>query len=438
MKKLIYIFISLVIFAGCQPKIDELAPSAGSADFTSFVTVGNSLVAGLADGALYKSAQESSFPNLMAGQFKLAGGGNFVQPVVNSEFGVEFPGSMPRLKLGYVTSCAGTSLGPVPDIGPRDPVAPVGYQVNNLGIPGAKSIHLLVPGYAQLNPYYARFATNPNNSVIQEITPLNPTFFTLWLGSNDVLGYATSGGMGDTITGQQTFGFALGAVIQTLVANGAKGAIANITDIHSIPFFTTVPYNALVLPRQSLVDSVNMAMGLFQLPFTYQLGPNPFLVPEPNSPHPLFKVRQMQPGELVLLTVPQDSIKCFGMGLISALTFTPWPIPDQYVLTLDEVANIENAITGYNQTIATLAQASGLALVDMNTKLKNLQTGIVWDGVKMNAQFVTGGAFSLDGIHLAPRGNAVAANYFIESINAQYGSTIPMVDITKYKGILYP
>jgi len=437
MKKLFYILISLVILVGCEPKIDELTPTTGSANFTSFVSVGNSLVAGLADGALYKSAQENSFPNMMANQFKLVGGGNFVQPIVTSEFGVEFPGSMPRLKLGYITSCAGTSLGPVPDIGPREPLGPVGYQVNNLGIPGAKSFHLLVPGYAMMNPYYYRFATSPTTSVIEEIPPLNPTFFALWLGNNDVLGYATSGGVGDSITDLQTFGFAMGGVVQSLLGGGAKGIIANIPDVQSLPFFTTVPYNGLVL-NDSLANLINYAMSLFGLPFTYHAGPNPFLVADPTSPHPVFKVRQMKPGELILLTVPQDSMKCYGMGIISRITSLPWPIPNQFVLTEDEVANIETAIAGYNQIISTIAQTSGMAVVDMNTKMKGVKSGFIWDALEMNASFVTGGIFSLDGIHLTPRGNAVAANYFIESINLQYGSTLPFVDITAYPGVLLP
>ncbi|MBC8456890.1 MAG: hypothetical protein H8D67_02705, partial [Deltaproteobacteria bacterium] len=378
----------------------------------------------------------------LAQQFQLAGGGAFIQPVVKSEFGVEFPGSMPRLKLGYVTDCTGApSLGPVPDLGPRDPLQPVGYQVNNLGIPGAKSFHLLVPGYALLNPYYFRFATDPNNMVIQEIPPLNSTFFALWLGSNDVLGYAISGGVGDTITGQATFGPAMGGIVQSLVGTGTKGVIANIPDIHDIPFFTTIPYNGMVLPSQDIVDQVNFAMGHFGLPYTYQLGPNPFLVADPTSSRPVYKVRQMKPGELVLLTVPQDSL-CLGMGLISSITLTPWPLPDQFVLTQDEIkdeiTNIETAIAGYNVIITGLAQTNGLALVDMNTKLKELESGLVWDGIHMNANFVTGGVFSLDGIHLNSRGNAIAANYFIESINAEYGSTIPFVDITKYQGVLFP
>ncbi|MBE0647368.1 MAG: SGNH/GDSL hydrolase family protein [Bacteroidales bacterium] len=437
MKKLVYILFSLVILAGCEPKIDELSPNQGSADFSRFVSVGNSLTAGFADGALYFSAQNNSFPNLLAQQFQLAGGGTFVQPVVNSEFGVEFPGSLPRLILGFSTSCAGTSMGPVPDIGPRDPVAPVGYLVNNLGIPGAKSFHLLAQGYAMLNPYYARFATSATNMVIQEIPPLNPTFFSLWIGNNDVLGYATSGGVGDTITGLPMFGSSMGVIVNSLVGVGTKGVIANIPDITSAPFFNTIPYNGLTL-NDSLANLVNYAMGLFGLPFVYHAGPNPFLVADPTSPHPYFKVRQMQPGELVLLTAPQDSMKCYGMGLISSLTLTPWPLPNQFVLTQDEIDNINTAVAGYNQIIAGLAQTHGLALADMNTRMKNLEQGIIWDGIRMNTKFVTGGVFSLDGIHPNSRGYALITNYFIDAINAEYGSTVPHVDITKYPGVAFP
>jgi hypothetical protein len=439
MKKVFFIILSLILITGCDPKIDEITPSSGRADFSRFIAVGNSLVAGYSNSALYHNGQIYSIPNILAGQLKLVGAGNFIQPLVNSEYGIDFPGSAPKLKLGYRTDCRGIqSLGPVPDIGAKDPLQPVGYQVHNLGIPGVKSFHMIYPGYALANPYYARFATNAGNMVIEEIPPLNPTFFVMWLGDNDVLVYAISGGEADSITPQNTFAYALNNVFESLINNGAKGVVATIPDITTIPFFTTVPYNGLVLPRQSLVDSVNMAMQLYQLPFVYQLGPNPFLIPEPNSPHPLFKVRQMKPGELVLMTVPQDSIKCSGMGLISAHTFMPYPIPDHYILTENEIADITNATAGFNQTITNLAQTHELGVVDISARLAELQSGIVWDGIKMSTKYVTGGVFSLDGIHMTPRGCAVAANYFIDEINAQYESMIPQVDVTKYPGEIFP
>lgn len=440
MKRLLFIILSLALFVSCEREIDKLDVSKGAADFTRFVAVGNSMMSGYADGALYHTGQANSIPNLIAKQFAMAGGGNFVQPVVNSEYGVEFPGSMPRLVLGYKADCKGvTSLSPIPYIGAKDPLAPVGYLVNNLAIPGAKSFHMVFPGYANYNPYYARFATAATNMVIQEIPALNPTFFTIWLGDNDVLSYAISGGAADSITPTPLFAQAMGAVVTSLVANNAKGVIANIPDITAIPFFTTVPYNGLVL-TQSQADSINMAMQLYQLPFVYTAGPNPFIIADPTSPHPFFKVRQMQPGELVLLTVPQDSLKCKGMGIIDPTNpfAGPYPIPGQYVLTLDEISAIRTATASYNEVISGLAFTYNLGLVDMNTNLTLLQSGIVWDGVKMNTKFITGGVFSLDGIHLNARGCAVAANYFIDAINAQYASTLPHLNITEYPGVAFP
>jgi hypothetical protein len=227
-------------------------------------------------------------------------------------------------------------------------------------------------------------------------------------------------------------------VLAGLTLNGAKGIISTIPDVTAIPFFTTIPYNGLVLTRQTLVDSINHFMStLFQVPITYHLGQNAFLVYDSTATN-FFKVRQMVPGELVLLTVPQDSLKCGGWGIISSWKHIPMPIPKQFILNLDDVTKLQTATAAYNLIIAGLAANFKLGVVDMHTKLTQLQKGIVWDGIALNTNFVTGGAFSLDGIHLNPRGCALAANFFIEAINKQYNSTIPYVDITKYPGVIFP
>lgn len=442
MKKLFFLILSLALFASCERKISEYAADKGSANFTKYVAVGNSLVAGYADGALYHDGQLYSCPNLIAGQLQLAGCGEFKQPMVTSNFGVAvYPGVQTKLVLGYKADCQGiVGLSPVRAQGEMDPFGGVGYAVNNLGIPGCKSFHLIFPGYAMANPYYARFTTDPTGMVVEEFGKLMPTFFTMQLGDNDVLGYALAGGSADSITPPALFYFAMKTVLNAMLATGATGVMANIPDVTSIPYFTTIPYNGLVLNRQGLVDSVNMAMGLYQLPFHYVLGPNPFLVKDPTSPHPYFKVRQMQPGELVTLAVPQDSMKCMGMGIINAVTKVPYPIPNQFVLLAPEVAAIKAATQTFNSIIDTLAANRHVGVVDMNSRLieLNSQSGIVWDGIHLNAKFVSGGAFSLDGIHLTPRGNAMSANFFIEAINKKFGSKIPYVDITKYKGNIFP
>jgi hypothetical protein len=56
----------------------------------------------------------------------------------------------------------------------------------------------------------------------------------------------------------------------------------------------------------------------------------------------------------------------------------------------------------------------------------------------MSAKFVSGGAYSLDGIHLNARGNAVLANQFIKAINSKYKARIPAVNATATSAILFP
>ena len=76
----------------------------------------------------------------------------------------------------------------------------------------------------------------------------------------------------------------------------------------------------------------------------------------------------------------------------------------------------------------------------MNAKMTELnsKSGISWNGVRYTATFVTGGTFSLDGVHLTGRGYAVVANEFIKAINMKYKSTLPQVDPNKYSGITFP
>lgn len=429
--KYIIYFVILGFLFSCKPELDEYTLSQGSADFSTYVSLGNSLTAGYASGSLYRSGQLNSYPNILAGQFKKVGGGAFEQPLLDGEFGI-LPG---KRKLGYATDCLGvTSLAPVPDQGALDPILPYGKPVNNMGVPGAKSFHLLAPGYGNMagvplglaNPYYARFASSEVSTVVGDAIQMMPTFFTLWIGNNDVLGYATSGGVGDTITGQNTFAYVLNTILMSMTATGAKGAIANIPDITSIPFFTTVPPNGYVL-TQGQADTLNLFLGQFG--FQYQAGPNYFIIEDPASQ---LGFRQMVAGELLLLTVPQDSLKCAFWGGFNPYLQLPVPIPNQYVLTASEVSAINTAVEGYNATISSLAGQYGLAYADMNTVLDKAKTGLIYNGETISTSFITGNGFSLDGVHMTPKGYALAANIFIEAINQKFDSTIPLANLVDY------
>jgi len=320
---------------------------------------------------------------------------------------------------------------------------------NNIGVPGARSVDLLFPGYGQLNNYYGRFAENPQtDAIIGEVDKLPFTFFSLWIGNNDVLGYALAGGeinpMNPTtaITPEQQFSGAYDAIIASLTAGNQKGAIANIPDITSIPFFTTVKYNALQLDADqagqlnAAYAPYNAAIDQFQLPvpkIEFSAGYNAFIIADTNQPYNLLGgFRQIGANELILLSCPQDSLFCAGWG-------SQKPIPAQFTLIGHEVENIENAINAFNDKIRDVSVLNNLAHVDLNKAMSTLSTeGLIIDGVELNATFVQGNIFSLDGIHLTPVGNAMVAHYFIAAINQAYGASLPQVNITDYAAVQYP
>lgn len=481
MMKLRYITI-LALFAGiisCQPEFTEdFQPSNGEVDFSTYISLGNSLTAGYADGALYHAAQAQSWPSLLAKQFQQVGGGEFIQPVVVSEQGV-FEG---KLELALLNG----QLIPVPaeDGELEGFYPPLTYEVHNLGVPGAKVSHLLAPGYGNVenlaaglsNPYFIRFASSPDISVIEQAIDMSPSFFSLWLGNNDVLGYASSGGAFDEITPIADFTYDYHLVAQGLSSTGAKGVLANIPNITSTPYFTTIPNNALVVDASTatqlnfgitLVESnLNNILALAELPpYSYDIvfteGDNRFLIQDKDFPHKdllnaiadttsseetkmlmhRIQFRQMTPSELLTLRTPQDSL-ALGMGsfMVVAESTLPIPfgIPNRYVLDEAEIALIQNTIDAYNEVIKSTAEQYDLAFVDMNTYLNELKEGVFMDGIEINAEFVRGGIFSLDGIHLTPRGNAMVTHFFIQAINAKYNSSVSSIYLSDFDGVNYP
>lgn len=454
-KIIIYLFV-LAIIGACKPEIEEFKTSKGSADFSSFASLGGSYASGFADGAIYQTAQENSYGNILANRFASVGGGSFAQPILTStnDRGVGFQPTPQGLYfttkyiLGYNTDCLNeTSLAP----GLADPTAsqqelqtelmtPVQGPFNNTGVPGTKIFTVPLDGYAALNPYFGRFASDPSKSLLYHALMVNPTFYALWIGNYDVLGYAISGGEGDEITDISVFTASLTGILDALSASGASGAVANIPEIQDIPFFTAIPINGLQL-TQDLADMLNQAyaaynqgaaqMGVPEI--TFQEGYNYWVIQDTTTPYNLLGgLRQIKDGELLLMSVPQDSLKCAGWG-------SQKPIPGKYTLSEMEITKIETAITGYNAAIVSSIANRQACLVNLNGTFKLLNNvGIIVDGVTLTGEFVFGNVFSLDGLHLTGQGNALVASAFIEAINSCYSSNIPQVNITEYPAVTYP
>jgi hypothetical protein len=94
MKKIILsaFAISALTLVSCntdfERDVNNMTVSTGKADFSKFVSVGNSLTSGFRDGALYLDGQNESFPSMLAKQMGLAGGTQtFTQPLMPNNVG---------------------------------------------------------------------------------------------------------------------------------------------------------------------------------------------------------------------------------------------------------------------------------------------------------------------------------------------------------------
>ena len=293
------------------------------------------------------------------------------------------------------------------------------------------------------------------------------------------------------ITDPTVFASVYNSLVTGLTANSAKGVVANLPYVNTLPYFTTVPFNPL---STSVLGGGNVAVGqatITQLN-TLLYGPlksaltffgagdrinllsttvaNPVLIKDESLPNlsaqltaaftptlgaqtaafygAVFgQARQATATDLVLLPT-QSAIGAAPTATTSGLGFAPpspldkfgitFPLQDMHVLIPTEVAQIKVATDAYNVSIKAIADAKGLAFVDAKAIMDKLSTtGLVGNNFTMTSTYVFGGSFSLDGVHPSPRGYALISNAFIDAINSKYSSTLKKVDLGKYR-ILFP
>lgn len=447
------------------PVDEEIPLSSGTADFSKFVAVGASFSAGFTDGALFLASQQNSFPNLLAGAFANAGGGEFTQPLTNDNTGGLLLGGVQIQNPRLYFDGAGVSVLDATPTNEVSNVIPGPY--NNMGVPGAKSFHLLANGYGNVagvpsglaNPYFARMASSSNASMLEDAASQSGTFFTLSeIGGNDVLSYATSGGSGfdqtgnfdpstygsNDITDPNVFAQVFATIADALTANGAKGVVSNVPYITSLSHFTTVPYNPVPLDAATAAQ-LNGAFapynaGLLQAEaaglmsseerefrtIVFVAGQNAVTMVDEDLTNltalGLPSYRQATENDLIVL--PASSFIGTTVDgnpqLINGLSV---PLEDKWVLTPQEQQAITTATDAYNVTIEAVANAKGLAFVDFKSLLNEASNGgLLFDNFNMTTQLVFGGLVSLDGVHLTTRGYALMANRMLEAIDATYGS----------------
>lgn len=471
-----YIYLILIVFSlvACSDvSITDPIPAppeleAGTADFSNFVAIGDSQTAGFTDGALFIAGQENSIPNILANNMASIGGSEFTQPLTSDNIGgLLFAGNLiTSLTNRFYFDLDGFAPAILDGTPTTDVVPGLNGQFKNMGVPGAKSFHLLAPGYGNAagvplglsNPYYSRFASSPGATVFGDALAQGPSFFTFWAGSLDVTSYALAGGAGVNqagnfdpstygsadITDPVVFGQAIGGMLAQLNAIGAQGVVANIANPLLLPYFAVISYDAVPLDAgtAALLNQGFAAYngGLLQMEaagliteveriyrtINFVEGQNAVTLVDEYltdlSGFGLPSYRQATAVDLIPLTAQFVIGRTVGGNplLINGVSV---PLDDEWVLTPNEQDEVEAATISFNAIIKAATTQSGFGFVDVEKIMVELSTiGVSSGDFRPTSRYALGGAVSLDGIHTNARGNALLANEFLKAIDATYGS----------------
>lgn len=437
--------LTVLFLIGCEQRTDislptasTAAPSLGTANFTSFVSLGNSITAGFQSNALYKSASENSFGRMIAKQV----GASYEFPSV-SDSGIGGRIRLVKIDLSTSPSVPYLVYGAKRSEIPAN-AATLARPYNNLGVPGAILRDLIDTNDAFVdnrwtvsNPIFQAILRNKafGKTELDQAKKLNPTFMTLWIGNNDVLGYATSGGL-LPLTDVSTFTTQYNTLVSRITTElpNCKVAVANIPNVDGIPFFTTVgPSIGKSLASKGVTTGFFYATSsAYGMATNGALDSLKVIVTLPGSTAAAYLGSTGAYYRATVTAVPAgvDTTKPFGLHPAN-------PFPNSLVLDPTEIQNIRTAVDGFNSAIAAaVAGKANFAFVDVNALFKTIRAndskgGTNYNGLIFRTSFISGFLFSFDGVHPSNQGHAIIANEFIKAINSKFGAAIPLINVAQ-------
>jgi lysophospholipase L1-like esterase len=416
--KLAIVLALAAVLAGCEGPCSKLAsisgptPAANGVDLSTYVAVGTSLSSGYESGGLVDRHQVHSFPSLFATQIgrtvQIDGKGSFTQSTVN------YDGIPALLEIKSYSPLTINATG-------RTTGAPTNLNQNfayhNLGIPGAILLDLVdtthyhntVPPVNRQNFTYFNLIQRSRGSVLVQALSLNPTIMSLEYGANELLGPTTAGAAPSNQTAAnfaQLMTISLNSIHGALP--GTRVAVFNLPDVTSIPYFTTFP-----------PFTVSTTTGA-PLPLVGATGP-------------------LELGDLILL--PAAGVIATGTGIPTggynyvnpAAGSNGQPLPESLILRAGEVAAARTEISKMNTVVDSVATRPFVTRVDLAGLLAEISSSGIRIGSNLyTSAYITGGLFSLDGVHPNDLGYALMANKLIDAVNSRFGSGIPPVNPMQY------
>ncbi len=414
-KSFLIILSALVFLTSCESQTDEPIPAiATDAIFTKYVAVGGSMVAGYTNGGLYREGQLSSYPNLIAQQT----GAKFEQALfpISQENGTGF----------FTTSAMNTSAvfdktSDKTAILSISPLLFTKYAGNpsNFGVVGLRMSDMGKTGLGNaktqgFNPYFERILPVGKEEITYAdfVKESNPSFFTASIGENDMLDFATSGGI-KPLTETSVFALNCQKLLDALVANKAKGIITNLPNVLDFPYFNFYTFDELA--KNSGVSGIYITTG--------------------NG-----IVRLATANDRMLLDAIPNVGKNNAAGQKKGASMA-FPLTNVEVLDKDEISSVASRLSDFNGVLKLEADKRSIILLDLNSIYSKIQNGNydAGNGIKLSKSLLTGSFFSLDGINPTPRGSAVIANEIIKVINENYKNSlktaIPMLDVSKFEAL---
>jgi lysophospholipase L1-like esterase len=405
---------SVVALASCSDEAAQVVTPAvpsGGAIFSHYVSIGNSIAAGVQSNGINDSTQRLSFTYLLAQSM----GTRFAVPFLTK------PGCTPPIANWQTGALVTTGLPPGQTSNGatcilRDP-AGINEVLNNVAVPSAASTEVDSDTSAYNNLLTTLFLGGKTQ--VQKAIDADPTFITIEIGPNDVLQAAYTGllnktpGISRGITDFNTFKANYDRMIADLKAGSPnlQGGVlmANVRTSSAPILFPAAAFASPAFAAGFSIAATGSPTGLTILPNCFTAPGNQSLVSFAILP-------QIKGG------AHPPVLSCVkGQFPLSAV------VGDIFILDAAEQATLDAAVTQMNTYIQAKANEINFAYVDINPiLLAQKAPGGCINPVPNLAAAATvspfGPCVSFDGLHPQLAGQKLIAGAMISAINAKYGT----------------
>lgn len=327
-------------------------------------------------------------------------------------------------------------------IGMYQPLAPTCVELfdppANASEAEIDSLQSLVGGESEyFYPVMERYSP-PGSEVtpLQAAASLHPTLTTVWLGANDLLKYAFSGGTapGLDLTSAQVKSD-MTTVIKTLQSAGSNVIVADLPNIVQTPQFAIIgnpPSQAYCAFQTWLPCILTEIVGL------------------PWANAEAYTTGTLEAADTYLQPSGSQNALLTETGAIALIEAggDPSALPSNgngtYFLTASFATQVESVNSAINTGIQSAATANHAAFVPIDQIFAGIYSGSgtyfteaasINPGICCTLAF-GGGLLSIDGLHPSDTGYALIASVFAQTANSAYGTTIPAINpVGAYDGL---